>query len=81
MNRRLLETLGMLLIGDGILSLLAPRRHCLLWEAGPEFCRELIDQFAEHPLATRLVGAVEAAIGVWLASQQQPTLEQRIHLR
>jgi len=32
MNRRLLETLGMLLIGDGILSLIAPKRHCLLWE-------------------------------------------------
>jgi hypothetical protein len=25
----------MLLIGDGILSLLEPKRHCLLWEIDP----------------------------------------------
>ena len=79
MNRRLLETLGMLLIGDGILSLIAPKRHCLLWEVGPELCRELIDEFAEHPAATRVVGAAEAALGIWLASHQQPMLRGRFY--
>jgi len=66
----------MLLIGDGILSLLEPKRHCLLWEVGPEPCRELIDQFVQHPAATRLVGAAEAALGLWIASQQAPALRE-----
>ena len=79
MNRRLLETLGMLLIGDGILSLLEPKRHCLLWEIGPEPCRELIDQFVQHPAATRLIGVAEAALGLLIASQQSPTLAKHLH--
>jgi hypothetical protein len=70
----------MLLIGDGILSTLDPKRHCLLWEVGPEFCREMIGELADHPAATRLIGVAEAAFGLWLASQQQPTLADRIHL-
>ena len=34
-----LETLGMLMIGDGLVTALHPRRHARLWETGPEGLR------------------------------------------
>ncbi len=72
MEKRLKELLGMMMIGDGMLSLLDPKRHCLLWEIGPPPCREFIDEFVQHPGLTRLLGAVELGLGVWLASRQEP---------
>ena len=69
--KQLLDVLGMLLIGDGLLSALRPRRHCLLWEVGPKPCRELIDEFAEHRQLTRAAGALELVVGLWLASRQE----------
>jgi uncharacterized protein YjeT (DUF2065 family) len=77
MNRRLLELLGMLMIGDGLLSVVDPKRHCLLWEIGPDWCREMVDEFAEHPNAARGAGLVELVLGVLLASRQEPTLTER----
>jgi hypothetical protein len=68
----------MLLIGDGLLSLLDPKRHCLLWEVGPESCRELIDEFVEHPRMTRGVGFAELVLGVLLSSEQKPKLAERL---
>ena len=62
----------MLLIGDGLLSVLQPRRHCLLWEVGPEPCRQAIDEFATRPPLARVAGAVEMMAGFWLASRQEP---------
>ncbi len=78
MNKRLLEFLGLLLVGDGVLSLVDPKRHCLLWEIGPKSCRDFIDEFAQHPASTRWLGAAEAALGVWLASEQKPGLRARL---
>jgi hypothetical protein len=34
--RRIAELVAMLMIGKGVLTLMAPRRHSLLWEFGPE---------------------------------------------
>lgn len=67
----LFDVFGMLLIGDGLLSALHPRRHCLLWEVGPEPCRRMVDEFVEHPELTRAAGAVEALLGFWLATRQE----------
>jgi len=78
MNRRILEMFGLLMVGDGILSLFQPKRHCLLWEIGPKPCRELIDTFAQHPTATRWAGIAEAGLGLLLAAQQKPALGRRI---
>ena len=47
------------MIGDGLLSLVDPKRHCLLWEIGPQWCREMVDEFAEHPNIARGAGLVE----------------------
>jgi hypothetical protein len=69
--KQLLDVFGMMLIGDGLLSVLHPRRHCLLWDVGPEPCRKLIGEFAEHTPLTRAAGALELVVGVWLASRQE----------
>jgi hypothetical protein len=72
MKKRLLDALGLLLVGDGILSLVDPKRHCLLWEIGPKPCRALIDEFVQHPRVTRIAGVAEAALGILLAEMQTP---------
>lgn len=73
-NRRLSESAGMLMIGDGVLGLLYPRQHCLLWRGGPQWWRDGIDWFAAHPQATRAFAAGELVAGLWLArvQEQQP---------
>ena len=72
LSRRMKELLAMLIIGDGIIALLFPRRHCLLWKFGPQPYRDLMQEFAARPGMTRLLGAMEAALGIWLASEQEP---------
>lgn len=81
MLKRALEVLGMLLIGDGLLSLISPRRHCLLWDIGPGPCRELIEEFADHPNLARTAGALETLLGILLASEQQPGFAKRLFRR
>jgi hypothetical protein len=81
MLKRSLEFLGMLLIGDGLLSLISPKRHCLLWDIGPSPCRELIEEFSERPNLARAAGVLETFLGVLLASEQQPALAKRLFRR
>jgi hypothetical protein len=47
--RRIAELLAMLMIGEGVLTIIAPRRHSLLWEFGPEGYRRSVEAFAERP--------------------------------
>ena len=69
-KRRLLETFAVVTIGDGAIELIAPRRHSLLWDAGPEGARRVARHFAENPNQMRLLGAAQIAFGVWLALRQ-----------
>lgn len=78
MKRRFLEMFSWIMIGDGLLSLLDPRRHCLLWETGPAPCRELLDAFARRPGFTRAFGLAEALAGFWLATSQKPQPKWRM---
>ena len=39
LERRIKETFAIITIGDGVIELLAPKQHSLLWEAGPESTR------------------------------------------
>jgi hypothetical protein len=70
-TRRLSESAGMLMIGDGVLGMMHPRDHCLLWRGGPDWWRSTIDWFAQHPRATRGVAAAEIVAGMWLARRQE----------
>jgi hypothetical protein len=42
MLRRIAELAAMVVIGDGVIALVAPRRHSLLWRFGPEGYRRLM---------------------------------------
>ena len=69
-TKRLVETLAITTIGDGIIQVVAPRGHALLWETGPEGFRKLARFFADNPNHMRLLGAAQTAFGVWLALRQ-----------
>jgi hypothetical protein len=69
------EMLAILMIGDGALALLQPRRHVQLWNAGPEPWRNLVSFFEERPVLTRATGAASIALGLWLANSLKPEEE------
>lgn len=69
-TKRLLELAGLVLIGDGLMGLLHPRRHSLLWHFGPELAKAATEELAEHRATARAVYAAELALGVVLAATQ-----------
>ncbi len=73
MKKLLFDFAGLLLVGDGILTLTDPKRHCLLYEIGPKPCRDVVDQFAQHPNVSRWAGLAEAVLGLLLAESQKPS--------
>jgi hypothetical protein len=68
--QRVLEFAGLILIGDGLMGLLRPRRHSLLWHLGPQLAKAVTEELADHPSAARAIYAAELAAGVVLASVQ-----------
>ena len=69
-GRRFIEAGGLFLIGDGIMGLLRPRRHSLLWHFGPELGRAVTEELIEHPKMARSVYLAELALGVILSLSQ-----------
>ena len=72
---RLIKLGALFLIGDGVMGLLKPRWHSLLWLVGPEIARAATEELAENPRTARAVYFAEAAIGVALASCQIPNVD------
>jgi hypothetical protein len=72
------ETFALFLIGDGVASILQPRRHAALWRTSPLPLEKAGNYFENRPWASIALGAVEIGIGLWLASKQQVTLQDRI---
>lgn len=68
--RRMKETFAIVTIGDGMIELISPREHSLLWEFGPPKLRKVARFFAENPNLMRLLGASQVAFGLWLALRQ-----------
>jgi hypothetical protein len=66
------ESVSMLMIGDGVLGMVMPAEHCLIWRGGPAWWRDAVDWFAAHPQITRSAAVAEIAAGVWLAFRRQP---------
>jgi hypothetical protein len=64
------ETFAIVAIGDGLIELVSPREHSLLWETGPESVRKIARFSAENPGYMRLIGAAQIAFGLWLALRQ-----------
>jgi hypothetical protein len=70
MQKRLFELAGLILIGDGLIGLLHPRRHSLLWHFGPQLAKAMTEELAEHRNTARAIYAAELAVGIVLASSQ-----------
>ena len=68
--RRLKETFAILTLGDGLIEVIFPAEHSLLWELGPARIRKVARFFAENPNLMRLLGLVQVAFGIWLAQRQ-----------
>lgn len=71
-GRRLVEGFAMLVIGDGLLCAVDPKRHVELWREGPGPWPEVADFFEDRPILTRLCGAGGVLFGLWLATRQRP---------
>ncbi len=74
--RRLAQMWATMVIGDGIVAMIAPRRHAALWRGGPSPYREVVDWCHRHPGGTRVLGAAWAGFGLWLAMRQLPAREE-----
>jgi hypothetical protein len=66
-QRRVVESLAILMIGDGFLTAIQPRRHVLLWKGGPRFWRDFMKAFLRRPGLTQVLGATAVGLGLWLA--------------
>jgi hypothetical protein len=68
--RRLKETFAILTVGDGIIEMIFPAEHSLLWEFGSTRVRKVAHFFAENPNLMRLLGVAQVAFGIWVAQRQ-----------
>ena len=66
MNSRLKELLAMILIGDGALNLMQPRRHTALWSCGPKLYKDAAHKLERHPAITRGLGVALVGLGLLL---------------
>lgn len=72
MARRIKEALGIVVLGDGVVALIAPARHSRLWQFGPDGYQRIMQPFIDHPTITRLTAVGQIGFGIWLASRQWP---------
>jgi len=71
-QKRILQLIALIMIGDGVTGLIKPRRHSLLWDVGPKPFRALMEEFAAHGEMARVLYAAEILVGTWLATEQTP---------
>ena len=71
-TRRVIQLGALFLIGDGVMGLIKPRWHSLLWHFGPELAKAATEELAAHPKTARSVYLAEAALGIAIASMQTP---------
>ena len=67
-TRRLLQAGALFLIGNGIMGLIKPRWHALLWQWSPQLVRAATEELADHPTTARVVYLAETAAGFALAA-------------
>lgn len=77
LSNRVIETLGLVLIGDGMVGLFDTERHLRLWRRGPGAYQDAMEEFAERPGLTRILSAAEIALGFWIVSKQKAVSDNR----
>lgn len=71
LKNRIIETLGLVLIGDGMVGLFDTERHMRLWRRGPEAYQDAMEELEERPVATKILSVAEIALGFWIVSKQK----------
>lgn len=71
-ERRLTEVGAKLLIRNGVVALMAPRRLSRSWQAGPKPYQDFVETFIQRPILTRVVSLGQVALGVWLSRRHVP---------
>jgi uncharacterized protein YjeT (DUF2065 family) len=56
---------AMVLIGDGVMAVVHPKKDARAWTAGPRSWRKLMRELHRRPGLTRLIGAAQIAAGIW----------------
>lgn len=72
LSQRLKEVLAIMLVGDGLIAAIAPRRLSRLWQFGPRPYRNFMERFIQRPGMTRMLSMSQVAAGLWLALRQLP---------
>jgi hypothetical protein len=67
--RRIVQAGALLLIGNGIMGLIRPRWHSLLFAGGPQLLRAATEELADHPKTARAVYLAEAAVGLAIVAK------------
>lgn len=65
-SRILMQVGGLLLLGNGLMGLVRPRWHSLLWQFGPDLTHAMSEELATHPKTARAVYLAQAAAGLAL---------------
>ena len=68
--KRIKELLAITMIGEGLLAVIYPKRHLLLWQMGIPGLRDIVMRLVKRPYLTRLLAIAEAGAGFWLAKRQ-----------
>lgn len=68
--RRAKHFMAMVLIGDGVMALVNPRKDARAWEKGPKVWCLLMQALSTRPGLTRALGAAQIVGGVWWALRQ-----------
>lgn len=77
LKNSLVETLSLVLIGDGMVGLFDTERHLRLWRHGPDSYQETMEEFAKRPNLTRILSGAEIALGFWIVSKQKAVSDSR----
>lgn len=77
LKNRLVETLGLVLIGDGMVGLFDTERHLRLWRRGPDAYQDAMEELQKRPVATKFLSAAEIALGFWIVSKQKAASNKR----
>ena len=73
--RRVVELGALFLIGDGVMGLIKPGWHSLLWHFGPQLAKAVTEELAEYPKTARVVYLAELAAGIAMAARQTPEVD------
>ena len=60
------ETVGIGLIGDGVIGLLQPEQHIARWEDGPSWWQRALRPFVGNAKNTRTFAVAEIVVGIGL---------------